>query len=66
MAAGQGAAGHRVGVFAPDLGDVAVVAADEAVLAPEGEQGDADALAPRRGGVIVCQIGARCGALVLA
>src|SRR5580693_402574 len=66
VAAGQRAAGYRVGVLAPDLGDVAVVAADEAVLAPQGEQRDSDALPPRGGGVIVCQVGAGRGAVVLA
>jgi hypothetical protein len=66
VAAGQRAAGHRVGVLAPDLGDVAVVAADEAVFAPEGEQWDGDALAAGGGGVIVFQVGADGGAVVLA
>ncbi len=53
VAAGQRAAGHGVGVLAPDLGQVAVVAAEEAVLAPEREQRDGDALAAGRGGVVV-------------
>jgi hypothetical protein len=66
VAAGQRAAGYRVGVLAPDLGHVAVVAADEAVLAPEGEQRDGDALAARRGGVVVFEVGAGGGAVVLA
>jgi hypothetical protein len=66
VAAGQGAAGYRVGVLAPDLGDIAIVAADEAVLAPEREQWDGDALAAGGGGVIVFQVGADGGAVVLA
>ena len=66
VAAGQRAAGYRVGVLAPDLGDVAVVAADEAVLAPEREQRDGDALTARGRGIIVFQIGAGRGAVVLA
>ncbi len=66
VAAGQRAAGHRVGVLAPHRGDVAVVAADEAVLAPEGQQRDGDALAARRGGVVVVQVGPGRGAVVLA
>jgi hypothetical protein len=66
VAAGQRAAGHGVGVLAPDLGDVAVVAADEAMLAPEGEQRDRDALAAGGGGVVIVQVGAGSGAVVLA
>jgi hypothetical protein len=42
------------------------VAADEAVLAPEREQRRGDALASCRGGVVVRQVGARRGAVILA
>lgn len=66
MTAGQGTALHLVSVLAPDREHVPVVAADEAVLAPEREQRRGDALAPRRGGVVVREIGARRGAVILA
>ena len=66
VAAGQRSAGYRVGVLAPDLGHVAVMAADEAVLAPQGEQRGDDPLAAGRGGVIVVQVGADRGPVVLA
>src|SRR3984957_2726752 len=56
VAAGQRPAGHGVGVLAPDLGQVAVVAAEEAVLAPEREQRGGDALAGGGGGGIVFEV----------
>src|ERR1700722_9239786 len=66
VAAGQRPAGHGVGVLAPDLGQIAVVAAEEAVLAPEREQRGGDALAAGGGGVIVFEVGAHGRAVVLA
>ena len=65
MAAGQGAAVDLVGVLAPDLEHV-VVAADEAVLAPEGEQRGGHLLAAGGGRVVVGQVGGGGGAVVLA
>jgi hypothetical protein len=65
MAAGQGAAVDLVGVLAPDLEHV-VVAADEAVLAPEGEQRGGHLLAAGGGRVVVGQVDGRGGAVVLA
>src|SRR6202034_143181 len=53
VAARQRAALHLVGVLAPDRGDVAVVLADEAMLAPQGQDRGGDLLAAGRGRVVV-------------
>jgi hypothetical protein len=66
VAAGQGTAFYLARVFAPDREHVAVVAADEAVLAPQREQRHGHALAPGRGRVVIGQVGARRGPVVLA
>src|ERR1700742_3859407 len=66
VTAREGAALDVFRILAPDRRDVAVVPADETVLAPEGEQRGDDLLAAGRRGVIVVQVGADGGAVVLA
>jgi hypothetical protein len=66
MTAGQRVAVGLDRVLAPDREHVAVMAADEAVLAPQREQRGGHLLTPRGRRVVVDQVDAGGGAVVLA
>jgi hypothetical protein len=66
MTAGQRVAVGLDRVLAPDREHVVVMAADEAVLAPQREQRGGHLLPPRGGRVVVGQVDGGGGAIVLA